>query len=560
MAIYDGVSQKLLEQLLDEIHSGSLGLPDFQRTYVWDPDDTINLIASVARHYPAGSILNVGNANHYFMARKFESAPDNGHAPLNLVLDGQQRLTSLYQALFGCGDFVYFLDIDAFLSGEDLADGDVIKFMKSTKKLGGKPAREVMENDYSYHAQNRIMPLSVIFGPGKNFNKWEKKVVKELPAEEREAFSNQLEHIDENFVSKIDKYLFPVVSLHSDTSVASLCTIFETINRTGEKLTTFELLTARFWKDGINLLTLWEKAKEDYPSLTYYDVKPYQLIQTISLITYPSASCKREDVLNLKAADIDKNWELAAESLSYGLEILNQDCKILNAKWLPTAGMLGPLAAILAIGDSLPKALKGVRRSQVVRWLWCSIFSQRYEAAANSRGEKDVNEMREWFGDASKLPEAIGQFTFDPQTLRFVASKNAGVYKGVICLTMKTNGGSLDFVTGAPIPQQMVTSGEVDDHHIFPKKYLMETKQIADKVLINCVLNRTLIDAGTNKTISAKAPSEYIQNLKLENLSQVLDSHLIPNGPRGPLLSDDYEAFLNQRCELIYAKIKEVTL
>jgi hypothetical protein len=243
----------------------------------------------------------------------------------------------------------------------------------------------------------------------------------------------------------------------------------------------------------------------------------------------------------------------------YGLEILKNDCKILNSKWLPTSAMLGPLAAVLAIGNRFPKPTKGVRRSQVVRWLWCSIFSQRYEAAANTRGEKDVNEMRNWFEDASKTPEAITQFAFEPQSLRFISSKN-GVYKGVICLTMKTNGGSLDFVTGAPIPHQMVTSGEVDDHHIFPKKYLMETKQIADNVLINCVLNRTLIDAGTNKTISAKAPSEYIQNLKLANLSQVLDSHLIPNGPGGPLLADDYEAFLNQRCELIFAKIKEVTL
>jgi hypothetical protein len=222
--------------------------------------------------------------------------------------------------------------------------------------------------------------------------------------------------------------------------------------------------------------------------------------------------------------------------------------------------MLGPLAAVLAIGESFPKASKGVRRSQVVRWLWCSIFSQRYEAAANTRGEKDVNEMRLWFANASKTPEAISQFTFDPQTLRFIANKNAGVYKGVICLTMKSNGGSLDFVTGAPIPHQMVTSGEVDDHHIFPKKYLMNTKQIKDKVLINCVVNRTLIDRDTNKAISAKAPSEYIKSLKASNVAQVLESHLIPSGDGSPLLSDDYEAFLEQRTKLIYAKIREVTV
>ena len=558
MAIYDGVSQKLLETLLDEIHSESAGLPDFQRSYVWDPDDTVNLIASIARQYPAGSILTVGNANNYFVTRKFEKAPDHGHVPKHLVLDGQQRLTSLYQAFFGCGDYVYYLDIDLFINGGDLADGEVIKFQKATKKIGGKPFHEVMESDFAYQAQNKWMPLSVIFGPGKNFNKWEKKFIKEIPENERDEFSSWMDRIDDEFVSKIDKYMFPVVSLNSNTSIASLCTIFETLNRRGQKLTTFELLTARFWKDGINLRTLWDKALDEWPELTDYDVQPYQIVQCISMITYPSASCKREDVLNLKASDINSNWDLAVESMIYGLEILKNDCKVLNSKWLPTSAMLGPLAAVLAIGNRFPKPTKGVRRSQVVRWLWCSIFSQRYEAAANTRGEKDVNEMRNWFEDASKTPEAITQFAFEPQSLRFISSKN-GVYKGVICLTMKTGAGSLDFVNGTVISHQMVSSGEVDDHHIFPKKYLMDTKKIKDKTLINCVVNRTLIDRDTNKAISAKAPSEYIKNLKAPNVSQVLESHLIPHGPGNPLLLDDYDLFIEERTLLIYNRIKAVT-
>lgn len=555
---YDGVSTKSLQTLLNEIHSEALGLPDFQRSYVWAPDDTVNLIASIARRYPAGSILTVGNAQNYFATRKFESAPDSGLAPSYLVLDGQQRLTSLYQALFGCGGYIYYVDIKSFLDGKDLADGEVIKFQKETKKVGSKTFREVMETDFSYHAVNKIMPLAVIFGPGKNFHKWLNKFNKALPEEEREEFSSKMESVDADFISEIEKYMFPVVALDATTPIAALCTIFETLNRRGVKLTTFELLTARFWKDGLNLRTLWETALEDYPELIDYDVEPYQVIQSISMITYPSASCKREDVLNLKATDITKNWKSALESMVYGLKVLNEDCKILNSKWLPTSGMLGPLAAVLAIGESLPKALKGVRRSQVVRWLWCSIFSQRYEAAANTRGEKDVNEMRTWFGDASKVPEAISQFIFDPQSLRFVSGKNS-VYKGVICLTMKTNGGSLDFVTGAVIPNQMVTSGEVDDHHIFPKKYLMDTQKLSDKTLINCVLNRTLIDRETNKSISAKAPSVYIKSLKVTNVAQVLESHLIPHGSGSPLATDDYEAFLEKRTELVFAKIKEVT-
>lgn len=559
MAIYDGVNQKLLETLLDEIHSEAVGLPDFQRSYVWDPDDTVSLIASIALSYPAGSILTVGNGNNYFVTRKFEKAPDVGHIPTSLVLDGQQRLTSLYQAFFGCGDYLYYLDIDLFLSGKDLADGEVIKFQKATKKVAGVPFRQILENDFAYQAQHKILPLSVIFGPGKNFNRWEKNFLKQISESEREAVSIEMERVDAEFVSRIDKYMFPVVSLNSGTSIGALCTIFETLNRRGVKLTTFELLTARFWKDGINLRTLWDKALEDRPELTDYDVQPYQIVQCISMITYESASCKREDVLNLKATDINSNWDLALDSMVYGLEILKNECKILNSKWLPTSAMLGPLAAVLAIGSRFPKPNKGVRRSQVVRWLWCSIFSQRYEAAANTRGERDVNDMRVWFENPSNVPEAIAQFAFDSQILRFTSTKNS-VYKGVICLTMKTGGGSLDFVNGTVISHQMVTSGEVDDHHIFPKKFLMDTKKIEDKTAIDCVVNRTLIDRDTNKSISAKAPSEYIKGLKAPNVSQVLESHLIPHGPGNPLLSDDYESFIEQRSKLIYSQIRAATL
>jgi hypothetical protein len=124
---------------------------------------------------------------------------------------------------------------------------------------------------------------------------------------------------------------------------------------------------------------------------------------------------------------------------------------------------------------------------------------------------------------------------------------------------MRTNGGSLDFVTGAPIAHQLITSGEVDDHHIFPKSYLINVKNIKDKTLVNCVINRTLIDRETNKMISAKAPSDYVSSLKAPNVPLVLESHLIPSGPSSPLYDDDYEAFLTQRSLLITAKILEVT-
>ena len=559
MELYDGVTQVQISSLLSKVHQESLGLPDFQRDYVWDPNSTIGLIASTARHYPAGTILTVGNSQDYFATRKFEDAPSNGIRPDALVLDGQQRLTSLYQAFYGCGEYRFYLDLTKYLADLDLVESEVISYEKATRKKNGKSFHDLMVGDFAYQAQNKILPLMHLFGPGENFHSWLLKTRNELPIEERDDFEKKMNSVFESFVQPIQSYLFPVVALSGNASLAALCTIFETLNRTGVKLTIFELLTARFWPAGINLRTLWDQSLEEFPVLKTYGVEPYQIIQAISLVSHPSATCKRDDILNLKPAVINDWWRPAVEAMVYGLEILSADCRIVNEKWLPTAGMLGPLAAVLAIGESLPNATKAVRRAQVSRWIWCAIFSQRYEAAANTRGEKDVNEIREWFNDSTKVPESITQFTFDPNTLRFIASKNAGVYKGVICLTMKTNGGSRDFMSGGLITSQLVMTGEVDDHHIFPSNYLKETKKITDKTLINCVTNRTLIDRETNNFIRDKAPSVYIGGLEAPNVTQVLDSHLIPSGTNGPLTTDDYELFLEKRSELIVAKITEVT-
>lgn len=559
MDLYDGVTQVQISSLLHRVHSESLGLPDFQRDYVWDPNNTVGLIASTARHYPAGTILTVGNLQNYFATRKFEDAPSNGVRPDSLVLDGQQRLTSLYQAFYGCGEYRYYLDLKKYLADQDLVESEVITFEKATRRRGGKSIHDLMVGDFAYQAQNKILPLMHLFGPGETFHSWLLKTRNELPVEERENFETEMNSVFASFVQPIQSYLFPVVALSGSASLAALCTIFETLNRTGVKLTIFELLTARFWPAGINLRTLWDRSLEDHPVLKTYGVEPYQIIQAISLVSYPSATCKRDDILNLKPEVINTWWHQVVEAMAYGLEILRSDCKILNEKWLPTAGMLGPLAAVLTIGQSLPMASRAVRRAQVVRWIWCAIFSQRYEAAANTRGEKDVNEIRAWFNDSSNTPESIAQFTFDPNTLRFVSSKNAGVYKGVICLTMKTNGGSRDFISGGLIQDQLVMTGEVDDHHIFPANYLKETKKIADKSLINCVINRTLIDRETNNFIRDKAPSIYVGNLKAPNVTEVLDSHLIPSQANGPLTTDDYDSFLTMRSALIVAKIQEVT-
>ncbi len=100
MSLFEDTNPRALKELLAEIHNRTTVLPDFQRDFVWEPGATQELIVSIASNYPAGSILRVRDARRAFAAREFEGAPPLAGAKHTfLVLDGQQRLTSLYQAL-----------------------------------------------------------------------------------------------------------------------------------------------------------------------------------------------------------------------------------------------------------------------------------------------------------------------------------------------------------------------------------------------------------------------------------------------------------------------------
>ena len=107
-------------QLLSDLDSGQLALPDFQRSFVWAPDETRELLVSMIRSFPAGALLFLQGGGATFKARAAEGAPQMTGRPSFLVLDGQQRLTSLYQAIYGVGDSRFFLDLGALLGGAEV--------------------------------------------------------------------------------------------------------------------------------------------------------------------------------------------------------------------------------------------------------------------------------------------------------------------------------------------------------------------------------------------------------------------------------------------------------
>jgi len=551
MNLFEDTNPRSLKDLLTEIQSRTSVLPDFQRDFVWEPGATQELIVSIANNYPAGSILRVRDAKRVFAAREFEGAPPlNGAKHTFLVLDGQQRLTSLYQAFYGVGEHRYYLDLRKLTDGVDFEEA--IFHVRCTTKWA--KARE----DFALQAKELLLPLSVLKGGAGGFLQWILQVTNPMPAEERTQMLDALTKLNDNWIKTIDDYHFPVVTLSDKTEPDALCTIFETLNRTGVKLSVFELLTARFWPQNIKLRAMWDKARADHPVIVDFDVDPYYVLQGISLASRKAPSCKRSDVLNMPASDITDWWDKIVLGLATGLEILRDDCKVMLPKWLPYQTMLPPLAAVLARAGSPKSAEAGAQREKLKRWFWCAVFGQVYEGAPNSKSAKDVVEILPWL-TGGDIPESVATFRFDPRALRDVTPRQRAIYRGAICLILC--GGARDFHTQAVITGKLMAEEGIDDHHVFPAAYL-ERNGVSLARTRDCVLNRTLIDRTTNQMINDRAPSDYlaqIRNTPGFPFEMVLTSHGLPAGADSPLLRDEYEAFLAWRQERLWREIRRVT-
>src|SRR5262249_48310723 len=151
------------------------------------------------------------------------------------------------------GEHVCFLDRRKLIDGADFEEA--IFHMRATTKWAK------VHEDFEAQARELLLPLSVLKGGAGGFGQWSRKVARQLPDQDRITLEDGLDSIEEKWIRTIDDYHFPVVTLSDKTEPDALCTIFETLNRTGVKLSVFELLTARFWPQNLKLRELWDKRR-----------------------------------------------------------------------------------------------------------------------------------------------------------------------------------------------------------------------------------------------------------------------------------------------------------
>ena len=300
---------------------------------------------------------------------------------------------------------------------------------------------------------------------------------------------------------------------------------------------------------------MWEQANATYSLFEEYKITSDNILQVVSLLS--GNRCKISDLIDISSGDINTWWNKAIEGMDEAIRLLRDECGVLTGKWVPYGTMLVTLAIVCAKTTATGPA-KAMRLEKMKRWFWCAVFSQAYEKSANSQIDKDHKELADWInGDVE--PDSVKNYKRSPLTLRETAETQRGLYRGVMALTLSER--TLDFYTKSPLTAAIISSGKVDDHHIFPK----ECKAIKDgkfpAKLVNCIINRTLIDASTNRSIGKNNPSAYLDAMDAAGVkvTPILDSHSLPSGKLDPLWSDNFDNFLDWREKEIEGLIKTAT-
>ena len=572
----------LLSQLLADIKTGKVQLPDFQRGWVWDDDHVKDLLVSIARSFPVGAVMLLETGGEVrFQTRPVEGVEkliDASVEPQKLILDGQQRLTTLTQAIglttpvqtrTSKGKAIqrhYYFDIRKAVESEDYIE-DAIVAVDENKQIKSNFGRDIdldlstVENE----CQQMMFPCDQIF----NSNAWQIELSKNI--ENQSDIFVFMEFLNK-IIQPFSTYQLPVIELKKESSKEAVCLVFEKVNTGGVQLSVFELITASYAAEGYNLRDDWlgsnirnvesrQSRITSHPLLKGTDAT--EVLQAVTILhTYDMrqedikagktgkqvrpVSAKRTDMLKLPLS----SWQEYADEVEQGFK---QAAQFLRKEYfyarseLPYGTQVVPLAAVMTrLGN---RWLEPRIYEKLARWYWSGVLGELYGGAVETRIANDFEELLQWFNDDSKVPRTVSDAFFQPERLYSLRSRLSAAYKAINILILRE--GAKDWFWNATI-QELDAQQELalDIHHIFPRKWCDDRG--LDSKVYDSILNKTSISYKANRKIGGDAPSVYlqkIQNEKQVGLSDEQMDDLLASHSLSPsfLRKDDFEMFIQDR-------------
>ncbi len=582
-----------LRDLLFQVGNGKLQLPEFQRSWVWDDSKICKLIESVTMGFPMGALMFLETGGEVNYKPRLFTGVDSTYKdvePEFLVLDGQQRLTTLYQVFMGkkpvktCSTRdkekiicqYYYLDINKALDEDADREDAIISISEDkTKKIDIGRTIELDLRTKEDEFKNMMFPLNLIFAY--ESQNWFLGML-DYYKDEQAKYSAIWQNFWNKIIQPMTVYKLPVIKVLKSTSQASVCQIFENVNRGGVPLNVFDLVTASLAADGVELRQEWKTIKEEFKgsntSGLLSSVGGTDLLTSMTLWeSYEqhkkngtAVKCKKKDVLKLgSSSQIGNSSGFIFRTKKDGLKKAFIDAAhflihqgISTSSNVPYNTQYIPLAAIFAYDNNHQKVLSiKANLDKLSRWYWCGVFGELYGAANESRYASDIRDFFNWVEDDTNVPDTVSRSNFPATRLLSLQTRNSAAYKGIMALILREE--PLDFATGQKMSIATYTSENTDIHHIFPASYC-ENQQLP-RTKWNSIVNKTLIYATTNRSIGGAAPSKYIKKLfksnsDAESLKGAVRSHQIDFD----LLNEDrFDEFINDRAIKLLGLIEKAT-
>jgi len=507
-----------IDDLAKRILNGDIYLPKFQREFVWEKHQVINLLDSVARNYPIGSVLLWQSRQELRSENKIgdlEIALPKPDYPVNYLLDGQQRLSSICGALYWKGadpgspwNIAYDLRTKTFHHLETL-DEPPLHFMRL----------------------NKIPDASAYFGH-----------VAALKDDVLQANANEL-------FNRFKDYKVATVTL-GDMSLGDVAPIFERINSTGTRLTIVDLMRAATWSPDFDLVDSIDAIREVLAEKEFESIDRKAILRNVSAAHGGQFSAESiDDLRHASPADLKQATAATEQGLRRAVDYLSTHIRVPSAAVVPYSNQIVVLAEILR---RLPSP-SGNQWAEIDFWFWRTGVSGYFSGWNTGMMASDLAAVAN-FADGTKPSIEVQVTPVHRQIWSTRQFRTNNAHSKILALILAYQGPH-DFLTGQKIDvsKALAWQNAKEFHHIFPQAFLKA--QGVSAAQTSPLANMAYLSSVSNKQISDKSPSVYFRSLLDEFGDKAkiwLSTNLIDDNAIKAALEDDFPAFLDARAKAIH--------
>ena len=557
-----------VNQLVVNIEKGYIQKPEMQREYVWRATRVRDLLDSLYRGYPSGTIL-LWETDTDAPTSEFAIATEKNSTtrPL-LLLDGQQRLTSLSSVIRGEPIFVRerrkLRQIEILFNLEHPDELVTITEIDDAPESSFQSAvDDDMDDDEEETLQDRLNQFTFIVSTPQlaNAAKWVN--VSEVFASHSDAeFLKKagVSSLDDPLYTKysdrlkklrqIREYSYRLDVLEPTLSYEEVTEIFIRVNSLGVKLRSSDLALAQItakWRNSLVLFQEFQSEVHEQRGL-YFDLGFF----VKSLVISATGQSKFKTLGSLNKEELEAGWEVAKKNITFALNFVTSNLKIDSLALLSSPFIVHTIAYW---GEKNIGKVSQVESSAMRRWALIANTKSYYSSSAESKLDADLLALRSGAGAdglLTRLETQLGRL--DVTEAEMIGKTVSSGYFKAMFIAFREDGAK-DWYSKLEISvKHRGNEDKLQFHHIFPKAFLRENYSDLRRNQVNDISNLAFIGGKTNREISAKPPAEYLKKIIESKDAELLDLQAIPTD--GEILDEySYDEFLLKRRKAIVARI-----